>query len=234
MNKIKAFLKKKGRTRALLFIFGLLLLTLGSRYLGWDLFDQKNITLLREMAVQRPLLAVVLYLVATIIGSLILALPGVSFAVVAAIIFGAWWGTLLCTIAATLGALGSFFAGRYFLKDAIEPMIRKNRHLEKLLLSGAEKNAMYLLMVTRLLPIFPYNLQNFAYGVTDIKALPFAVYSFLFMLPGVAMFTFATAAVTEKVNRSRYFWIAVVLAILVSMVSYGIKQKMQREENNGL
>ena len=96
---------------------------------------------------------------------------------------------MLCAVAATVGAVASFLAGRYFLKDAIEPMIRKNRYLEKLLLSGSNKNAMILLMITRLLPIFPYNLQNFAYGITDVKLLPFTVYSFLFMLPGTAIFT---------------------------------------------
>ena len=95
----------------------------------------------------------------------------------------------LCLIATTLGAVAAFLMGRFFLQDTIKPLVEKNRLLKKLLFEDAGKSDMLLLMITRLVPLFPYNLQNFAYGITDIKLLPYTIYTFIFMLPGVAMFT---------------------------------------------
>lgn len=54
-------------------------------------------------------------------------------------------------------------------------------------------------MITRLVPLFPYNLQNFAYGVTDMPLKTYAVGTFLFMLPGTAMYTFGTAGLADQV-----------------------------------
>ena len=55
-------------------------------------------------------------------------------------------------------------------------------------------------MITRLVPLFPYNLQNFAYGVTDMPLKTYAVGTFLFMLPGTAMYTFGNS----RSGRSKY------------------------------
>ena len=77
-----------------------------------------------------------------------------------------------------------------------------------------------LLLVTRLLPVFPYNIQNFAYGVTDIALLPYTLYTFLFMAPGVALFTVATAGLVSEENRRCLFVCAGALAVLV--VTLGI------------
>ena len=71
------------------------------------------------------------------------------------------------------------------------------------------------LMITRLVPLFPYNLQNFAYGVTDIPFGTYSIYSFVFMLPGTAMYTVGTAGLADRENRVLYFSITAVLAAVV-------------------
>ncbi len=230
MRKTKSFFENPGRLRAFLFVALLLILGGASKYFGWEIFGPKNIEYLRNIAKENLFLASCIYILATIVGCVLLALPGVSFAIVAGVIFGAWLGTLLCTIAATIGAVASFLAGRYFLKEAIEPMIRKNKYLENLLLEDTDKNAMTMLMITRLLPIFPYNLQNFAYGITDIKLLPFTIYSMIFMLPGTAMFTFGVAGFTERNNRALYFTMATILAVIVFGSSFLLKKRMDGEK----
>ena len=67
----------------------------------------------------------------------------------------------------------------------------KHARIRKLLFEDNGKNAVILLMITRLVPIFPFNLQNFAYGITDIKFWQFAIFSFIFMLPGTILFVAA-------------------------------------------
>ena len=68
-------------------------------------------------------------------------------------------------------------------------MLEKSPALKRFLFDNADGSALVLLMVTRLLPVFPYNLQNFAYGITDVGLLPYTIYTFVFMFPGVALFT---------------------------------------------
>ena len=101
----------------------------------------------------------------------------------------------------TIGAVLAFIVGRYFLKDSIKPLVVKNKYLKKWLFDSSGKNELFVLMITRLVPIFPYNLQNFAYGITDIKFSTYTIGSFLFMLPGTVMYTVGTAGLTDRKHK---------------------------------
>ena len=79
-------------------------------------------------------------------------------------------------------------------------------------------------MITRLVPVFPYNLQNFAYGVTDIKFSAYSIASLLFMLPGTAMYTVGAAGIADRENRSLYIGIAILLAMIVMCVGAYLKK----------
>lgn len=140
--------------------------------------DGSALQKLKSIAEENFLYAGLLYLAVSIVGYSFLALPGVTFAIVAGLVFEAIPGTLLCLLASTIAAGISFFIGRYFLKDSIKPLVMKNKYLKKWIFeSGTDKNYVFVLMLTRLVPIFPYNLQNFAYGVSDI---PFSQYMIFF------------------------------------------------------
>ena len=157
---------------------------------------------------------------ATVAGSVLLALPGVSFAIAAGILFDAFWGTLLCTLAASIGAIVAFIAGRFFLRDQIKPMAMKNKYLKKYLFDDMKKNGIFVLMITRLVPLFPFNLQNFAYGITDIKLSTYSIFTFIFILPGTAMYTVGTAGFADSKNRVLYIGIAIALAVVVFLTAY--------------
>ena len=169
--------------------------------------------------------AAALYCVLTVVGCVVLSLPGVTFAVIAGILFGPWLGTLLCLVATTLGAIAAFLAGRFFLKDAIEPLVKKNALLDRLLFEDAGRSDIVLLMITRLVPLFPYNLQNFAYGVTDISLGAYSLYTFLFMIPGVALFTVGSVGLTAQSNRGAYFAVAAGLLVLVIVLAWAVKKR---------
>lgn len=199
---------------------------------GWSgyLAKEGGMNMVQELAAENLFLAAILYVVLTITGCVVLALPGVTFAIVAGLIFGPVLGTFLCSVASTSGAALAFLAGRFFLKDSIKPMVMKNRYLKKLLFDEAGKNDIVILMITRLVPVFPYNLQNFAYGITDIRFWPYLVYSFLFMIPGTALFTVGTAGFTAKENRTLYIGAAVLLAVFVCLAGYILKKRYIKEE----
>ena len=169
--------------------------------------------------------ASIIYIVITAIGSSILALPGVTFALFSGILFGPILGIILCSVSSTLAAVISFLVSRFFLKDTIKPLIEKNKYLNKLLFQDGNKNAMLLLMITRLVPLFPYNIQNFAYGITDVSFMQYSLYTFLFMLPGISLFTIASVGIVAENNRSLYFLIAAVILVFVLVISFLLKKK---------
>lgn len=210
---------------------GVLVLLLNAHF-GWSelLTDPTRLPTLREALEEHFFLAMLLYMALTAVGCVLLALPGVTFAIAAGALFGPIWGTLSCALAATLGACGAFLAGRYFLKDAVKPMLERSPLLRRLLFEGAGQSDLYLLMITRLVPLFPYNLQNFAYGVTDIRFSHYALYSAVFMLPGTAVYTVGAAGVFTPERRVPYLLAAAGLFVVVTLLSLFLKRRFLKQE----
>ncbi len=198
---------------------------------GWSSYisDQNNLKLLEDIIEENRLLAVIIYIAVTIVGCVALALPGVTFAIAAGLLFGPVLGTICCSAATTIGAMFAFAAGRYFLKDSIKPVIMKNRYLKKWLFDESGRNEIFILMITRLVPLFPYNLQNFAYGITDIRFSTYSVCSLIFMLPGTAMYTVGTAGLADKENRLLYIGIAAGFAVMVMGLGAYLKKHFIKE-----
>ena len=198
---------------------------------GWsDYITGDGFELLKNTAKENILLASAVYVAVTVVGCVALALPGVTFAVFAGLIFGPIWGTVLCSLATTIGAVLAFAAARYFLKDSVKPMVMKNKYIKKWLFDEGDKNQLFILMLTRLIPLFPYNLQNFAYGVTDIKLSVFTIGSLVFMLPGTAMYTIGTAGIADSENRWLYLVTAAVLAVSVTALGIIFKKRYIKNE----
>lgn len=212
-----------------LVIFAVLavLIIVGNAVFGWSdyLGNADNLRFLGDLVQENLAAALGVYIILTIVGCVVLALPGITFAVLAGLLFGPWIGTAACSAATTVGAMAAFLVGRFFLKDSIKPLAQKNKYLNKFLFSGEQKNAAVLLMITRLVPVFPYNLQNFAYGITDIKFGTYSLFSFLLMIPGTAMYTVGAAGITDSENRMLYLGIAAVLAAAVIGIGFFMKKK---------
>lgn len=215
----------------LLFIGIILAVLICNHIFGWSAWfgDGENLAFLSHMKQEHMGAAVLVYMVITVIGCVVLTLPGITFAILAGLIFGPVLGTICCSAATTLGAMAAFLAGRFFLKDSIRPVVMKNRYLKRWLFDESGNKELFVLMITRLVPLFPYNLQNFAYGVTDIRFSTYSIWSFIFMLPGTAMYTVGTAGLADKENRLLYFGIAAVLAVAVMGGGMFFKRKYVTE-----
>ena len=83
--------------------------------------------------------ASVIYIIVTAVGSSVLALPGITFALFSGILFGPVLGIILCSLSSTLAAVISFLISRFFLKDAVKPIVEKNKYLNKLLFEDGNK-----------------------------------------------------------------------------------------------
>ena len=220
------------KIKLIVFILLLAVILILDHRFGWSgyLGNLDNLGFLKEMVQQNLWQAMLIYLVVTVVGCVVLALPGATFALFAGILFGPWLGILNCLVATTLGASAAFLTGRFFLKDSIKPIAQKNRYLKKLLFDSNPKSELVVLMITRLVPLFPYNLQNFAYGITDISFWKYTIYTFVFMFPGVSFFTIGAAGLTATKGRVWYFVAAGVLCLLVMGAGYLLKKRYLSEE----
>lgn len=209
-----------------IFVVVLVALAVVARLLGWDqaLLSADGLNRMSAWVMEHPAGAAITYVLVSVVACVAFALPGITFALVAGVLFGALWGTLLCWMAVVIGACLAFLLGRYGLKDALKPKLARNEALNRLLFENVSAHAMYLLAVTRLVPIFPYNLQNFAYGITDIGFGSYAFYSALFMLPGTAAYTVAAAGLINEGNRILYFAVAAVLMVVTLAVARWLRR----------
>ena len=209
------------------FVAAVIAIVVLNHFFGWSewIASGELSTLLQSLVNENLVLACAAYIVLAIVGSVVLALPGVLFALAAGAIFGPVLGTILCWLSMSIGAVGAFVVGRYFLQDSLKPKLAKNDLLNSFLFEGADKSDVFLLAVTRLVPLFPFNLQNFAYGITDIRFVPYAVYSALFILPGTAAYTIGAAGVVDSQNRIACIAVAVALFAASFAVAWILKRK---------
>lgn len=211
--------------KPLIFFLALLLIVVLDQVFSFsDLLSGDSLALLQNAVEDHFFLAALLYIFITIAGCVLLALPGVTFAVLAGVLFGPWLGTALCLLATTLGAVAAFLAARYFLRDWLKPLVMKNPLLKRYLFDEADRSAILLLLITRIVPLFPYNLQNFAYGITEIPLLPYTLYTFLFMMPGVTLFTVGTVGLTTEEGKAGYLLLTLVLLGAVLLLGRWVKK----------
>ncbi len=125
------------------------------------------------------------YIVAYIIGA-ILFFPGSLLGLAGGALFGPIWGALLNLCGATLGATVSFTLSRYFFRDWIQR--RRSRVLVKFL-DGVNSEGWRFVALVRLVPIVPFNLANYALGVTRIRLIEYVLTSFICMAPGAVAYS---------------------------------------------
>ena len=91
----------------------------------------------------------------------------------------------------------------------------------------AERRLFVTLMITRLIPLFPFNLQNFAYGVTPISFGAYCLGTFVFLIPGTAIFTFAAAGIIDEGDRIVYLCIAIALGVALTVLTFVFRKKFE-------
>jgi uncharacterized membrane protein YdjX (TVP38/TMEM64 family) len=161
------------------------------------------------------------------IAACVFFLPGIPVTVVGAFVFGPVWGTVYSLIGATLGATAAFLVGRYAARGMVEGLIQRNQALQKID-AGVERQGWRMLMITRLVPIFPFNAQNFVYGLTKIRLLTYVVLTLIFMAPGTAAYNFAAGKVLRgEFDKKTLFYLAgaAVLFVLLSLIPGWLKKK---------
>jgi len=163
-----------------------------------------------------PLVFIMGYILAVIF-----FVPGLPITVLGGVAFGPIWGTVYVSIASTIGVALTFLIARYGAREMVERWVSENPRLAKIDQAIA-RHGWRIVMITRLVPLFPFNLQNYAYGLTRIGFWSYLLTSWSCMLPATAAYTFAGGALSEAGGDMRrtllYLGIAGSLLVLVSLI----------------
>ena len=121
-------------------------------------------------------------------GRTALLLPGLPLDLAAGIAFGPVWGTIYSILGATGGATVAFLVARTVARDWVEE--RLSGRLARIK-AGVEGEGWRFVAFVRLVPIIPFNLLNYALGLTRIRLVPYVIASFVFMLPATVAYVYS-------------------------------------------
>ena len=131
-----------------------------------------------------PAAFIIIYAVATV-----LLIPASALTVIAGLVFGIGFGSLWVILGANLGASLAFLIGRYLARDRIEQKVEGNEKFQAIDKAVGEQG-WKVVALTRLSPVFPFGLQNYAYGLTRVKWIHYALASLIAMIPGTVMYVY--------------------------------------------
>jgi uncharacterized membrane protein YdjX (TVP38/TMEM64 family) len=134
----------------------------------------------------------------------LLFVPGSLLTMKGGCLFGVFWGSVCVLIAATLGATWAFLLGRYLSRDWVCRQIRKNPKFQALD-RAVGKEGWKLVLLTRLSPIFPFNLLNYVFGVTQVSLKDYILGS-LGMIPATVMYVYIGSLASDlaAIDMSNY------------------------------
>lgn len=149
-----------------------------------DLHESLRALLARieELGPLAPLAFVALYVAATVA-----LLPGAILTIGAGALFGLVQGTLLVSVGSTLGATAAFLLGRSLAREWVARKIEQNPRLRALDRAVA-REGWKIVGLVRLSPVFPFNLVNYAFGLTRVGLRDYVLASWIGMLPATVMY----------------------------------------------
>ena len=135
----------------------------------------------------------IILFVAGYILATVLFFPASVLTVGAGFVFGVFLGTVIVSIASTIGAAFAFLIARYVARDQIERKLSSNQSFKKVD-RAIGKQGVKLVFLLRLSPLIPFNLSNYFYGLTAVKFWPYVLASWIGMLPGTLLYVYLGAA----------------------------------------
>jgi uncharacterized membrane protein YdjX (TVP38/TMEM64 family) len=169
--------------------------------------------------------------VALYVAACIFFVPGSILTLGAGALFGPVIGSMLVSVAATLGATAAFLVGRYLARDWVAQRIARHATFKAIDRAVAEEG-WKIVGLTRLSPVFPFNLLNYAFGLTQVSLRDYILASWIGMMPGTVMYVYigslagAAAGVHERTTLEwALYGIGLVATVIVSILITRIAQR---------
>lgn len=162
-----------------------------------------------------PVVFGLIYIVATVC-----LVPGSLLTLAGGAVFGLGVGFVTVSISSVIGAGLAFLIARYLARSKVERLAAANpkfKAIDQAISEGGWK----IVALLRLSPAIPFNLQNYLYGLTDIRFWPYFITSWIAMIPGVFMYVYlgriAGAAAGGERSRTAGEWALLVVGLLATV-----------------
>ena len=130
------------------------------------------------------LVFMIVYVIATV-----LLLPGSLLTLGAGFLFGLPVGFAMVSVSSVTGAALAFLVGRFFAREWVEGKLTGMPRFAALDRAVGDKGALIVLL-TRLSPLFPFNLLNYALGITRVRFPHYVLASWIGMIPGTILYVY--------------------------------------------
>jgi uncharacterized membrane protein YdjX (TVP38/TMEM64 family) len=159
-----------------------------------------------------------LYIVATVA-----FLPGSILTLGAGVVFDVFLGSVYVFIGATIGAIAAFLVGRYIARGWVAKKIAGNEKFAAVD-KAVGREGLKIVLLTRLSPVFPFNLLNYAYGVTGVSLKDY-VLGTIGILPGTIMYVYlgslagniATIGTGEQPSNPTVVWAIRIIGFIATV-----------------
>ncbi|MFP4407895.1 MAG: TVP38/TMEM64 family protein [Spirochaetaceae bacterium] len=161
---------------------------------------------------------IVAYIAATV-----LFIPGSILTLGAGFVFGVLEGVAYVSVASTLGATLAFLVGRYIAREWVSKKIAENPRFSALD-RAVSQEGWKIVGLTRLSPIFPFNMLNYGYGITGVSLPSYFIASWIGMLPGTVMYVYlgslagSLATLGAREGRTTAEWVFYSVGLIATVV----------------
>jgi uncharacterized membrane protein YdjX (TVP38/TMEM64 family) len=215
------------RLRLALGVAALIVLIVVGRYAGG--YVPRFATWVNGLGLWGPIVFIIGYALATVA-----FVPGSLLTLAAGAIFGLARGTLFVFIAATIGASGAFLVARYLVRKAIERRIESRPNFAAID-RAVGREGLKIVTLLRLSPIVPFNLLNYALGLTRVRFIDYLI-ACLGMLPGTFLYIYygkalgdlAAVAGGVELERGTGYWTVFIVGLVATATAAYLVTRIAR------
>ncbi|GIW92389.1 MAG: hypothetical protein KatS3mg110_0430 [Pirellulaceae bacterium] len=166
-------------------------------------------------------------------------IPGSMLTLGAGFLFGVVRGTIAVSAGSVLGATAAFLFGRTLLRGWVEKRIAGNPRFCAIDRALGQHGFKIVLLV-RLSPVFPFNLLNYAFGLTDVRLWEYVLASWIGMLPGTLMYVYLGTALKSLADvvagapkggtfQNLFFIVGLAMTVIATIVITQVARRALNE-----
>ncbi|MGB9716347.1 MAG: VTT domain-containing protein [Thermodesulfovibrionales bacterium] len=173
---------------------------------------------IKQYKVMAPLLFILIYSIGPS-----LFIPSLPLTLGAGFLWGPFWGVMFAITGATAGSSVAFLISRYLMADTIKRRFGYEKW--KWLKEKVEKHGWKAVAFARLLPILPFPVLNYMFGVTPISFLHYLWATFVFMLPACIAYVAFGSSMGELILKGNIkgLIIGIIIASIAFLLPFALK-----------
>ena len=226
--------QKSGLRRVLLLAVIVVGLAVGLAFLPVEEYLTRVLEWARGLGPWGPVIVGALYVPACV-----LMLPGMIISLGAGLLFGVVAGTIAVSLGSTLGACAAFLVGRTVAREWVSRKVRDNARFAAVS-DAVTREGFKIVVLTRLSPVFPFNLLNYAYGLTEVPFWKYALASWLGMLPGTVLYVYVGSTIGSLADLAAgdveggtaetvLKWVGLAVTVIVTVLITRIARQALKE-----